>query len=120
MKKLFLLPILSVFLFSCVNKAELDESVVVEQINILEGQNFKYEIKLKTAPNSGDAYYYTNFRHQVGDTLVSYYEFFEGKDREVKRLRKTKDSLERELDVAKYYLQILKEKVIISDTLKKK
>lgn len=118
MKKiiLILLSILSITFASC-GDAKLYDAVVVEQINILDGKDYKYEVKLKTDINNDDAYYYTNFRFQVGDTLVSYYQFFEGKNAEIGRLSQENDSLRKELSVSNYYLQILKERVII-DTLK--
>jgi hypothetical protein len=119
MKKILFLFVASIVLVACTSKAELDDAVVVEQINILEGQPHKYEVKLNTKTEDGQAYLYTNFRHQVGDTLISYYEFFESKNSEIKKVTKERDSLKKELEVANYYLQILKERVII-DSIKRK
>lgn len=117
MKKLITIFIISIVFVSC-GPAKLDNNVVVEQINILEKDNYKYEVKLKTRESEADAYYYTNFRFQVGDTLVSYYEFFEGKNSEIKRLVKENDSLKKELSLSNYYLNMLKERV--TDTLRRK
>jgi len=122
MKKIILIVfslfLVTTLLTSC-SDAKLSDAVVVEQINILEGQSHKYEVKLHTDANGNDAFYYTDFRFQVGDTLISYYQFFEGKNSEIKRLSNENDSLKKELNVSNYYLQILKERVII-DTLKRK
>ena len=122
MKKITLIAIsifsLSTLLTSC-SSAQLTDAVVVEQINIVDGTAHKYQVKLHTDNESNDAYYNTNHRFQVGDTLVSYYEFFESKNSEVRRISKENDSLRNELKIIKYYLEILKERVIF-DTLKKR
>ena len=122
MKKITLIAIsifsLSTLLTSC-SDAQISDAVVVEQINIVEGTSHKYQVKLHTDNSSSDAYYNTNHRFQVGDTLVSYYEFFESKTSEVRRISKENDSLRNELKIIKYYLEILKERVIF-DTLKKR
>ncbi len=122
MKKITLIAIsiflLSTLLTSC-SDAQLTDAVVVEQINIVNGTSHKYQVKLHTDNESNDAYYNTNHRFQVGDTLVSYYEFFESKTSEVRRISKENDSLRNELKIIKYYLEILKERVIF-DTLKKR
>ncbi len=118
-KKIILLLCVTVYLTSCSNRAEIDDNVIVEQINILEGQTHKYEVKLKTKPNTGEVYLYTDFRFQVSDSLISYYEFFEGKNQDIRRISMQNDSLRNELKNIKYYLEILKERVIF-DTLKKR
>ena len=122
MKKITLIAIsiflLSTLLTSC-SDAQLSDAVVVEQINIVEGSSHKYQVKLHTDVGGCDAFYNTNHRFQVGDTLVSYYEFFEAKNSDIRRISKENDSLKKELQTIKYYLEILKERVII-DTLKRK
>lgn len=118
-KKIILLLCVTVYLTSCSNRAEIDDNVIVEQINILEGQTHKYEVKLKTKPNTGEVYLYTDFRFQVSDSLISYYEFFEGKNQDIRRISMQNDSLRNELKNIKYYLEFLKERVIF-DTLKKR
>lgn len=117
MKNLIFAFIVILSLASC--DAQLTDAVVVEQINITNDTAHKFQVKLRTDNGSSDAYYNTNHRFQVGDTLVSYYEFFEAKNSEVKRLSKENDSLKRELKIVAYYLEILKERVII-DTLKRR
>jgi hypothetical protein len=119
MKKIVLLVFVTIMFASC-GPAKIQEAVVVEQINILENKDYKYEIKLHTMQGSdASAYYYTNFRHQVGDTLLSYYEYFSGKGQQVSTLQFEVDSLKKELQASKYYLRILEEKVIF-DTIRKK
>ena len=104
MKKITLIAIsilsLSTLLTSC-SDAQLTDAVVVEQINIVNGSSHKYQVKLHTDNSSSDAYYNTNHRFQVGDTLVSYYEFFESKNSEVRRISKENDSLRNELKIIK-------------------
>lgn len=122
MKKITLIAIsiflLSTLLTSC-SDAQISDAVVVEQINIVNGSSHKYQVKLHTDNESNEAYYNTNHRFQVGDTLVSYYEFFESKNSEVRKLSIQNDSLRNELKNIKYYLEFLKERVIF-DTLKKR
>ena len=118
MKKLFLV-LMPLVLFSC-ESAKLNEAVVVEQINVLESGAYKYEVKLHTqSSNSADAFYYTNFRFQVSDTLVSFFEFFEGKNIELKKMTRENDSLKKELAISNYYLQILKDRLVV-DIIPKK
>lgn len=95
----------------------MKDAVVVEQINILENQDRKYEVKLKT--DQGEAYYYTDFRHQVGDTLLSSYEYFSTKGVQISTLSRKVDSLQKELNFANYYLSILRDKVVL-DTAHRK
>lgn len=121
MKKTIVL-ILSLFLLSTIftscSDAKISESVVVEQINILENQSHKYEVKLHTDIDGNEAYFYTNFRFQVGDTLVSYFQYFEEKNTDIIRVSKERDSIKKELILSNYYLQILKDR--FTDTLKRK
>lgn len=120
MKKIAITLMMASMLASCTtHTAEISDSVVVEQINVLEGKSHKYEVKFKTTSTSCSAYYYTNFRHQVGDTLISYYEFFQSKNKEYANLSRKVDSLQKELNLANYYLQMLRERIII-DTSKPK
>lgn len=125
MKKLLSIFAASILLASCSSRADIEEAVVVEQINIKNDGNYKYEVKLKTRPmeggEGGEAYYHTNFRFQVGDTLVSYYQNFDMKSKEliaakneIQDLKAKNDSLDKELKSCKYYLQILQEKLIIN------
>lgn len=119
MKNLIILLIAAITLSSC-GPAKIFDNVVVEQINVLDGnKEYKYEVKLHTGPNETFAYYYTNFRFQVSDTLISYLEFFEGKNSEIRKLSRENDSLKKELNVSNYYLQLLKERVNIDIPNKK-
>lgn len=112
MKKIFYVLIC---LFFCECDSKINNDVIVERINVIENNDkYKYEVKLKTT--EGNVYLYTNFRFQVSDTLISYYQFFEGKNSEINRLAKENDSLKKEINVLNYYLQILKERVIIDTT----
>lgn len=113
--------LLSTIFVSC-GSSNINDAVVVEQIYVLdnsEGQSHKYKVKLKTNPGSSDVYYYTNYRFQVGDSLISYYEHFDKKNTEISRLKRENDSLKKELSVSNFYLQMLKER-ILTDTLRRK
>ena len=116
MKKTFYILVSTIILASC-SDASIKDAVTVEQVNIYNVEGYKYEVKLKSSVN--DVFYYTNERFQVGDTLYSYYQYFEGKGTESRTLKLTIDSLRNELKITKYYLEILKERVIF-DTIKKR
>jgi hypothetical protein len=120
MKKYLAIIAVSALTISCMSDpAKVDDSIVVEQINILEGQTHKYEVKIKTRKESTPVYYYTDYRHQVGDTMAVLAEFFGKKDEEIKLLKFQRDSLRKELDKTKYYLELLNEKAIISSEKQK-
>ena len=121
MKKLFGIIAIATILTSC-SDANINDAVVVERIDVLEnteGQNHKYKVKLKTSSLGSDAFYYTDYRFQVGDSLISYYEYFDKNNSEIARLKKENDSLKKELSVSNFYLQMLKEK-ILTDTIRRK
>lgn len=111
------ITILSIALLtSCgVDYAKMNDAVVVEQINITDGSSpHKYEVKFKTIDQLGQAYFYTNDRLQVGDTLSVISQFFGKKDNQILDLKHQIDSLKKELTTTKLYLEIIKEKVIFS------
>ena len=119
MKNLIAIFIIAILFVSC-GRAKIDNAVIVEQINILDKDNYKYEVKLKTRNGNNDAFYYTNFRFQVGDTLLSCFEYLEkikiSKDvgaSKILYLSQENDSLKKELSASNYYLQLLKEKITI-------
>lgn len=122
--KTILILLTGLILMSCA-EAKINDAVVVEQINILDpGSSHKYEVTLKSSNRT--VFYYTNFRHQVGDTLISYYEFFENKkgnledkNLQIKNLTREKDSIKKELEFSNYYLRLLQGKLIF-DTIKRK
>ncbi len=86
MKQLIILFSFVVLLSSCRDSSTIENNPVVEQININVNAKYKYSVKLNTSDIS-DAYMLTDFRYQVGDTLISYFEYFET------RLKPTQDSL---------------------------
>lgn len=96
----------------------MNDAVVVQQINVLEGKSHKYEVIFKTR-NTDNASLFTNFRYQVGDTLFGYYEFFEGKAEQTRAITRERDSLLKELNVTKYFLEIMKEK-FLKDSIRRK
>jgi len=104
MKSLKLLSIIfaALLLTSCgpEGKASIEKSLVVEQVN----KNSKdvncsdclrsvyaYKVKLKT--NSGSVYYYTDYKHEVGDTLLSIFEFTDSRDGIIKQTEYERDSI---------------------------
>ncbi len=90
MKKFLTLILLSVaFLTSCQDETTIFGNPVVSQINILEGEDgkeFKYEVVFKSEfkDNVEVPKMQTNFRYQVGDTLLSFYENYELKIRPIR------------------------------------
>lgn len=119
MKKLFLsLFVGMLILSSCGNSAQMIDAVVVQQINVLEGKSHKYEVIFKTRSND-NASLLTNFRYQVDDTLFGNSEYFSGRSEQISVLVKKNDSLLKELNTTKYFLEIMKER-FLNDSLKKK
>lgn len=118
MKKITQFIVLSglILLVSCSNHvAKIESSIIVEQINILEKDNYKFAVKLKTKEGdvfNASAYYYTNYRYQVGDTLDVNLTIDTRVVSELVGLKFKIDSLTRELNSTKYILEILTEKVI--------
>lgn len=115
MKKFLFIALGMVLLTACQDSAVINGNPVVEQININPNATYKYEVKFRTKDNNRCAYMLTDFRYQVGDTLISYYEYFEGK------LKPTQDSLAQykkkvqdlqvELTNSKNYQTFLQEKI---------
>ena len=102
MKKIFYILILSALFSSCTGEgaASIEKSIVVEQVNLTKKRSdcstclqnsYSYRVKLKS--HSGEIYYYTDFRHDVGDTLLSVFEFNDDRDMMRINFKKTQDSL---------------------------
>lgn len=81
--------------------ASIEQSLVVDQIEKAKKQSncesclqnrYSYRIKLKT--NSGNVFYYTDYKHEVGDTLLSIFEFTDSRDGIIKQREAVVDSLE--------------------------
>jgi len=88
MKKILLILTLTITLTSCKDIVTIESNPVVSQININSGNSaYKYEVFFKTQNPGEDSRMLTNFRYQVGDTLISLFEYFES------RLKPTQDSL---------------------------
>ncbi len=84
--------LITLALTSC-NEAEIQNALVVEQINVVEECTdcYQYRVKLKTT--SGVAYYLTDYKHEVGDTLVSIFEFKDNREGSFKKTELVIDSL---------------------------
>lgn len=115
MKKIIFSILVIGILTSC-GHAVIEGNPVVEQININTGtEGHKYTVKLITKNGDDDAYMSTDFRYQVGDTLISLYENFET------RMKPTQDSLfvykelvktlQKENESLKTYQQFLQSKI---------
>lgn len=120
MKKLFLsLFVGMLILSSCENEnAVMSDVVVVQQINVLEGKNYKYEVIFKGSSVTKSSLL-TNLRYQVDDTLFGFHEFFEGKTEQTRAISRERDSLAKELNTTKYFLGIMKEKFLKDSTRRK-
>lgn len=123
MKKIFYILILSALFSSCTGEgaASIEKSIVVEQVNLTKKRSdcstclqnsYSYRVKLKS--HSGEIYYYTDFRHDVGDTLLSVFEFNDDRDFLEFNCKKTQDSivnenvkLSKKLEEALKYNEIL-------------
>ncbi len=114
-----LLSIISLVLcVSCTQETTIVGNPVVAQVNILESDDFKYEVVFKSDRISGHPEIpkmRTNFRYQVGDTLLSFYENFDAK------LKPVRDSLNfyknkylniiKEYEAQKNYIEYLQTKI---------
>lgn len=110
MKKIITILTLAITLTSCKDTSTIENNPVVSQINVnTTNSSFKYEVFFKTRTPSEDSKMLTNFRYQVGDTLISYYEFFESK------LKPTHDSL---IFYRQKYLELSKENANLNVNLK--
>lgn len=101
--KLFAILSLLTFLSSCSQPAIVEKTLLAEQIEVNLNSNCEdcleknYRYKVKLGSNSGEIYYYTNYKHEVGDTLVSSYEFFDAKENSIKQKNELIDSLINEI-----------------------
>jgi len=110
MKKFKLILLVGLALTFCgPSESEIEEFVVVEQVTVTEdvdkdcggcGISSKYKYKMKFKTYSGYSYYYSDYKHEAGDTLLSSKMFIqqEMEDRanlilEVKELNRVNDSL---------------------------
>lgn len=116
MKK-FLSIIFLALCVSCTQETTILGNPVVAQVNILEGNNYKYEVVFKSEPAGHIEIpkMKTNFRYQVGDTLLSLYENFDAKLRPVRDslnfYRSKYLNLAREYEAQKNYIEFLQTKI---------
>jgi len=112
-----------VFASSCVEKTHVEEVHVVEQVNVVEKPSpdcsgcgienrYKYNMKIKTY--SGTAYFYSNYKHEVGDTLLSSKMFIQQEveersrlKNEVIRLQALNDSLIKSNNTMKFQYELM-------------
>jgi len=106
MKKLLFILSTVIALTSCtgVGDASVESTLVVEQVKLNEKNtncstclqnNYSYRIKLKS--HTGSVYYYTNYKHEIGDTLVSVFEFKDNREKIIKN---------KELDIKNIKLKV--------------
>ncbi len=109
--KFVLLAIIAMAFTSCEEEASrIEKILVIEQVNANDdvkeegcrncntSDTYKYEVKIRSY--NGNTYYYTNYRHEVGDTLLTSNMFIKQNieeraalGREVSRLKKVNDSI---------------------------
>ncbi len=103
MKTLNLIVISLLLLTSCTDEgsAIIENTLVVERVESTVQSsdcsdclhnNYTYIVKLKSI--SGSVYYYTNFKHEIGDTLVSIFEFTDNREGVVKKTEMVLDSVQ--------------------------
>ena len=104
--KLVLALLIAIVFTSCddTGDASIEKTLVVEQVKTTENTAncstcltniYKYRIKLKT--NSGNVFYYTDYKHEIGDTLLSIFEFTDSRDGIIKSTEYKLDSISIEL-----------------------
>jgi len=101
MKKLLFILAITFSLLSCVDgyvDAEIYDNMVVEQIKLVSTDTSGVShYKVKLATHQGGAYYYTTYRHEAGDTLVSIFEFTDHREQLLKNEKAVSDSIKNEL-----------------------
>lgn len=100
--KIFLTLAIAFTIVSCneAGDASVESNLVVEQVQVNNEDgncpsclvnSYKYRVKLET--NSGSIYYYTDYKHEAGDTLLSIFEFTDKRERIIKNMEVNADSL---------------------------
>lgn len=99
--KFLLVAFAAITLTSCMEESEIEKTIMVEKVETNDKNNapcsdcpedtYDYKIKLKS--ESGKVYYYTNFKHEVGDTLISIFEFKDNGEKATKAKQYEVDSL---------------------------
>lgn len=102
MKRLLFILLIAIALTSCDGEGEasIEKTIVVEQIEANEINNQcngclqnSYSYRVKLTSHSGNVYYYTNYKHEVGDTLLSIFEITDNRDGIIKTTENKIDSL---------------------------
>lgn len=100
--KLVLVLLVGLTFTSCsdVGTSEIEKDLVVEKIESTKNNDqcsdclqnsYSYRVQLQT--KSGHVYYYTDYKHEVGDTLVSIFEFTDNREGVIKKNEYALDSL---------------------------
>jgi len=104
MKQFKLFAVIGLLLLSsCTDEGEaaIENNLVVEQIRANEvnnqcvdclQNNYKYRVKLEST--YGTIWYYTNYKYEVGDTLISVFEFTDNREVVVKKTEMVLDSVQ--------------------------
>jgi hypothetical protein len=100
--KLVLVLLVGLVFTSCSpeGEASIEKSLVVERVEQTVASSncsdclqsvYSYRVKLKA--NSGSVFYYTDYKHEIGDTLISIFEFTDSRDGIIKTTESQRDSL---------------------------
>jgi len=100
--KLVLVLLVGLVFTSCndVGTAEIENDLVVEKVESTKNNDqcsdclqnsYSYRVQLKA--KSGDVYYYADYKHEVGDTLLSIFEFTDSRDGIIKTTEAKLDSV---------------------------
>jgi len=120
MKKLLFILTTVALLTSCSHEnidAQINDNLIIEQIKLIntdENGIAHYVAKIQTV--QGRAYYYTTYRHEAGDTLLSIYEFSDSRGKIAKRELQINDSIKVDLDNA---LEKINELTLYNEMLSK-
>jgi len=122
MKTITLTLLTLVLLTSCGEPSKISEIPVIEQVELLDSPNTyakRYAVKLKTSTAEKQTFMYTNFKYEVGDTLVSFNTYVRYKTKPADSLKIYQDryrELKQENDALKNYVKFLEKKIIKSYT----
>ena len=100
--KLVLVLLAGLTMTSCgpEGEASIEKDLVVDKVETTNASNdcstclqntYNYKVTLKS--HTGNVYYYTDYKHEVGDTLVSIFEFTDNREGVIKKREYVIDSL---------------------------
>lgn len=105
MKRLLILPIMFLMLASCNNS--FTNSIAVEQVQTSDDPDYDYMVTLN-GNGPGQIVYYTDYKYQVGDSLMGVDEFIQKEVDDRLAIKAENELLKHKLDSVKSELNSMK------------